>query len=148
MSLLDLLFFAANLHQIETTRFTGRPLDMLVFVIVGWAGLWIYCSLVWPIRFLGSGFASYVAYYYSRVLPDQLFQMIGVPLPIQSAWLPFLFLLMDSGRGIRQIQFTLYTDFVAHLYFIIGDVLPRRYGVGLFRLPSSWNGFAARYLQP
>jgi Derlin-2/3 len=147
MSFLDLLFFSLNLHQIETKRFAEKPLDMLVFVIMGFIGVWIYSSWICPVQFFGSAFSSYVAYYYSRAFPDIMFPMIGVPIPILSAWVPVVFLLADIGRGLQHLRFTIYTDLLAHLYFFIADVVPVRYCVAVLRFPRSWNAAAAPYLQ-
>jgi Derlin-2/3 len=145
MLFLDIFFFTLNAHQIEKTQFAGRPLDFLFFAVFGWSCLWVYASYI-PTAFLGVGFSCYVSYYWSKVFPNEMFQMIGAPIPIRADVVPLLFLLMEVQRGRRYVLFTLFCDLSAHAYYFLADVLRQRYSLKLMMLPESFNTAFARIL--
>ena len=134
-----------NLHllisdslAIENSFFNGKPVDFLLFALMGWTFMWIYASRS-SVLFLGKSFSAYVFYYWIKHNPDIRLMLFPIPIGIPATWYLLLMILINSrGFTANLVGFA-----AAHIYFFIKDVIGLRYNINIFSFPSYVNNAIA-----
>jgi Derlin-2/3 len=145
---LHLAAFIQYMGTSESSYFSTKPGDFLLFCLFGMTALWIY-SFFCPLLFLGSGFMSYFLYYSSKRAPDNQMLLFILPIPVRAPYIPLLLLGLTMWyREYRNMMTTLVGYGAAHLYFFVKDVIGLRFDLHLLTAPQWANDALNRLLHP
>ena len=123
----------------ESSYFTGKPADFLVFSLFGCICMWLYATVA-PVIFLGHMFTSYFTYYWSKRSPDNVVFIMQIPFGINAPWVPFVFLTFNIlNSSIKNSLPDLFGFAAAHLFFFIHDVINLKFGTKILVAPDSLN---------
>jgi hypothetical protein len=131
----------------ESSYFSTKPGDFLIFCFFGMVIFWIY-SLFYPLIFLGSSLTSYCLYYSTKRAPDFGVMLFLFPIFLGAPYIPLLLLAINIITDDREaIIRTLVGYGAAHLYFFLQDVIGERFDLNLLKAPEWMNDSLYSLLQ-